>query len=166
MLKLLSWNINGIGKEEKRKWVRDAVRARRISFLCLQETKAALNHNWQVKALWSGNSQDFAAQEAVGNSSGILTVWDPVHFSASSVTKQAGFVAVKGIWKENRLPLGVINVYTPQSVSRRRALWEAIKASINEDSCTTWIVCGDFNEVRSPEERKGSVFDPYGASFF
>lgn len=31
---------------------------------------------------------------------------------------------------------------------------------------TAWVICGDLNEVRSAEERKGSVFDPTGAHTF
>ena len=29
-----------------------------------------------------------------------------------------------------------------------------------------WILCGDFNEVRKPDERKGSVFVERGAQLF
>ncbi|GKC81301.1 RNA-directed DNA polymerase, eukaryota, partial [Tanacetum coccineum] len=50
-------------------------------------------------------------------------------------------------------------------VSRKRILWDYLSYII-----CRWngelIVMGDFNEVRSNDERRGSCFNPYGAKYF
>nr|GEV99269.1 putative RNA-directed DNA polymerase, eukaryota, reverse transcriptase zinc-binding domain protein [Tanacetum cinerariifolium] len=58
-----------------------------------------------------------------------------------------------------------IIVYAPQSLSSKRRLWSYLESIIinwRGDS----LVMGDFNEVRSIDERWGSVFDKNGAKTF
>ncbi|KAJ9556157.1 hypothetical protein OSB04_010771 [Centaurea solstitialis] len=166
MLKILSWNINGMGKETKRKWVKDIVATQKISFLCLQETKMVVEHDWQVSSVWGRKSMEFVALDSCGHSSGILTVWNCDLFKVTLSTKHDGFVAVLGLWLSSNTKLGVINVYAPQEARLKKALWGNIKTVLHSESDAAWVVCGDFNEVRSAEERKGSVFDSRGARCF
>ncbi|KAJ9565542.1 hypothetical protein OSB04_001508 [Centaurea solstitialis] len=163
---VLSWNLNGLGKGEKRLWINDTVMQRNIGILCLQETKTSVQQEWQISSIWRGKSVGFVSLDAIGNSAGILTVWDTNLFDVSDSCKQEGFVAVWGVWKEKQIPLGGINVYAPQCVSSRRSLWHAIQWVVRTNGDSAWIVCGDFNEVRFPEERLGSVFDSLGARSF
>ncbi|KAJ9545225.1 hypothetical protein OSB04_024932 [Centaurea solstitialis] len=155
-----------MGKESKRSWAKKMVSDHKISFLCLQETKVVIEHEWQVKSVWGGNNLGFAALDSSGNSAGILTVWNDNLFKLQSSFKQEGFVAVLGLWQGNNAKLGVINVYAPQNARRKKELWENISRVMRLDTEAAWIVCGDFNEVRSADERKGSTFDPLGARCF
>ena len=164
MLKVLSWNLNGMGKAQK-KWVKDSIVDHKISFLCLQETKTSITQEWQINSIWGGKNPEFLALDSVGNSSGIVTVWDSNLFEVAKTEKNDGIV-VTGIWKEKKIKLGIINVYAQQGLRSKKALWESMLRIIRADLDVAWIVCGDFNEVRSAEERKGSVFDPLGASNF
>nr|GEV84792.1 RNA-directed DNA polymerase, eukaryota [Tanacetum cinerariifolium] len=59
----------------------------------------------------------------------------------------------------------MISIYAPQDIRDKKMLWEYLSLVISnwkEDV----IVMGDFNEVRSPNERYGSVFNPQGANIF
>nr|GEY82122.1 RNA-directed DNA polymerase, eukaryota [Tanacetum cinerariifolium] len=56
-------------------------------------------------------------------------------------------------------------VYAPQEVSRKRALWDYISHIIGRWNGEA-IVMGDFNEVRTSDERRGSCFNTYGAKHF
>ena len=64
--------------------------------------------------------------DAVGNSVGILTVWDPTLFKVLESSKHEGFVVIKGVWKDSQISLGIINVYALQSVSKRKVMWLGI----------------------------------------
>lgn len=99
-------------------------------------------------------------------SGGICTIWDPECFSVDEMIRDCNFVTIKGKWASIKTPCGIINVYAPQDVSLKAALWIKITDVINADSELIWIICGDFNEVRNREERKGSIFDPKGAFIF
>lgn len=166
MLKVLSWNINGMGKESKCKWSKDRVAEHKISFLCLQETKSSITADWQVARVWGRNSWDFASLDAVGNSSGILTVWDSSLFKLQRSFSHEGLVSVYGLWLGNNTKLGIINVYAPQNITCKKELWGRIETEMQSDPDAAWVVCGDFNEVRAADERKGSTFDPRGARLF
>nr|GEW12599.1 RNA-directed DNA polymerase, eukaryota [Tanacetum cinerariifolium] len=58
-----------------------------------------------------------------------------------------------------------VSIYAPQQAAYKRVLWEYMSILLgrwNGDS----ILIGDFNEVRSREERQGSCFNPYSARVF
>ncbi|GJS21722.1 RNA-directed DNA polymerase, eukaryota [Tanacetum coccineum] len=59
----------------------------------------------------------------------------------------------------------IVVIYTPQSIVRKRVLWEYITLLISRWDGET-IVIGDFNEVRSIDERFGSVFNGSSARHF
>ncbi|GJZ12725.1 RNA-directed DNA polymerase, eukaryota [Tanacetum coccineum] len=70
-----------------------------------------------------------------------------------------------GTWIPSNSNLLIISVYAPQPRVEKRLLWNYISSLI-----THWqgdaLVLGDFNEVRNTEERRGSVFNLYGAADF
>ncbi|KAJ9564376.1 hypothetical protein OSB04_000342 [Centaurea solstitialis] len=143
-----------MGKESKRKWARDL------------ETKTSIDADWQVASVWGNSNRDFVALNSSGNSSGLLTVWDCNLFKMNKSVKHDGFIAVHGVWRGNNAKVGIINVYAPQRAIEKNLLWDDIKRELLRTSDVAWIVCGDFNEVRSAEERKGSKFDSRGANCF
>ncbi|KAJ9547331.1 hypothetical protein OSB04_019874 [Centaurea solstitialis] len=85
-------NLNGLGKQSKRSWVKTLVAEHNVKFLCIQETKTAVQHHWQVKSIWGQKGFDFASLDSSGNSSGILSVWDCNFFKLQKSVKQEGFV--------------------------------------------------------------------------
>jgi len=161
MVKVLSWNINGLGKVEKRCWVQKMVKENNLSFLCLQETKMSAMRIGDVYSLWGGGKQvEFVALDAVGYSGGILSAWNTNLFVASKTDKQEGLVAVLGVWINNNISLGVINVYVPQNLRRKKTLWTKILDVMRWDLEATWIKKSRFNsrswpisKIKNIEER-------------
>ncbi|KAD4982263.1 hypothetical protein E3N88_18934 [Mikania micrantha] len=62
-------------------------------------------------------------------------------------------------------PFIIINIYAPQDLSRKLALWE-ILIGLMRENYGMWILLGDFNEVRTIFERLNSDFDHWGAREF
>ncbi|GJW92989.1 RNA-directed DNA polymerase, eukaryota [Tanacetum coccineum] len=58
-----------------------------------------------------------------------------------------------------------IAIYAPQQTSCKRKLWDYISNIVGRWNGES-IIMGDFNEVRSSEERRGSCFNPYSARYF
>ncbi|GJZ85929.1 RNA-directed DNA polymerase, eukaryota [Tanacetum coccineum] len=102
---------------------------------------------------------------SVGNSGGILCVWDPRMFRKQNSTVSDYFVAIQGVWIPNAKKCLIISVYAPQEVSEKKMLWSYLNHVIDNWSGET-IIMGDFNEVRSKEERYGSIFNDHYASLF
>nr|GFA34064.1 RNA-directed DNA polymerase, eukaryota, nucleotide-binding alpha-beta plait domain protein [Tanacetum cinerariifolium] len=85
---------------------------------------------FSIKACWGFLSFDSAVSPSVGNSGGILCVWDSNMFHRDNSTVLDYFIAIMDRWKGDV------------------------------------IVMGDFNEVRSEDERYGSIFNARGADAF
>ncbi|GJW71086.1 RNA-directed DNA polymerase, eukaryota, reverse transcriptase zinc-binding domain protein, partial [Tanacetum coccineum] len=87
------------------------------------------------------------------------------YFSRSTSWEGEGYLALLGNWLHIPIPCLFIIVYAPQDQWRKRKLWNDLDQLISAHNSFT-IVLGDFNEVRSPEEWKGTVFYSRGASRF
>ncbi|GKA81649.1 RNA-directed DNA polymerase, eukaryota [Tanacetum coccineum] len=118
-----------------------------------------------VKTLWGNHRFEFIISDAAGNSGGILCVWDPSFFRKEQHIILDNFVALYGTWIPKKANLLVIFVYAPQPLMCKRVLWDCISILINrwDGHC---LVMGDFNEVRFPGDRMGTVFNVQGANEF
>nr|GEY63204.1 RNA-directed DNA polymerase, eukaryota, nucleotide-binding alpha-beta plait domain protein [Tanacetum cinerariifolium] len=122
-----------------------------------------------IQGLGSKAKKDWAKElignGAIGNFGGIFCMWDPNVFLKENHAISDNFVAVTRTWIPTCSKLLIISVYAPQSRVDKRVLWNFIYSLV-----TRWhgesLVLGDFNEVRSTNERRGSIFNIYGAADF
>ncbi|GKC04476.1 RNA-directed DNA polymerase, eukaryota, partial [Tanacetum coccineum] len=70
-----------------------------------------------------------------------------------------------GTWLPNNKNMLIISVYAPQELAEKKMLWNYLNLVINRWKGDV-IVMGDFNEVRSEDERYGSIFNARGAAAF
>ncbi|GJR29057.1 RNA-directed DNA polymerase, eukaryota [Tanacetum coccineum] len=136
-----------------------------VNFLALQETKMEAVDCFCIKQCWGNLSFEYVCGPSVGNSGGILCVWDPSMFRKLNSTVSDYFVAIQGVWIPNARKCLIISIYAPQEISEKKMLWNYLNHVIENWSGET-IIMGDFNEVRSKEERFGSVFNIHGAAAF
>ncbi|GKA24778.1 RNA-directed DNA polymerase, eukaryota, partial [Tanacetum coccineum] len=136
-----------------------------VNFLSLQETKLETADNFCIKNCWGNLSFEFVCGPSVGNSGGIICVWDPSLFCKHNSTISDYFVAIQGEWIPNVKKYLIISVYAPKEFSEKRMLWSYLNHMIDNWSGES-ILMGDFNEVRSKEERFGSIFNNHNAIAF
>nr|GEV58065.1 RNA-directed DNA polymerase, eukaryota [Tanacetum cinerariifolium] len=103
--------------------------------------------------------------DSLGNSGGILCIWEATVFKKDYVTISDNFVAIYGTWIPSNVKILIVAIYAPQQPADKRDLWEYLSILIGRWKGES-ILMGDFNEVRSREERRGSVFNPSGARIF
>ncbi|GKA38027.1 RNA-directed DNA polymerase, eukaryota, partial [Tanacetum coccineum] len=103
--------------------------------------------------------------DIAGNSGGILCVWEQSIFKKDGVTVSDNFIALYGTWVPTNTRILIVVVYAPQAPASKHMLWDYISSLINRWDGET-IVMGDFNAVRSEEERFGSVFNRSCARYF
>ncbi|GJZ25236.1 RNA-directed DNA polymerase, eukaryota [Tanacetum coccineum] len=156
---------SGLAQKAKKDWVKELCIKNKVNFLALQETKMENVDNFCIKNCWGNLSFEFVYSPSVGNSGGILCVWDPRMFRKQNSTVSDYFVAIQGVWIPNAKKCLIISVYAPQEVSEKKMLWSYLNHVIDNWSGET-IIMGDFNEVRSKEERYGSIFNDHYASLF
>ncbi|GKC47378.1 RNA-directed DNA polymerase, eukaryota [Tanacetum coccineum] len=103
--------------------------------------------------------------DSVGNSGGILCIWDPNFFRRSSFTRSDYFVIVRGVWLKSGIDLMIVVVYAPQEAKEKRMLWDYL-AHVSNQWVGKLVMMGDFNEVRYKSDRYGSNFNAHDAEIF
>ncbi|GJZ03371.1 RNA-directed DNA polymerase, eukaryota [Tanacetum coccineum] len=164
-MNILSLNVQGLGHKTKKEWIRELSIKNKINFLSIQETKMSGISHMDVKFMWGNSNYDFVFSESLGSSGGILCVWEASVFKKDNVTISDNFVAIYGTWIPTNSKILFVAVYAPQAVLCKRSLWDYIMLLIGRWKGES-IVMGDFNEVRSKEERRGSIFNPSSAKYF
>lgn len=107
------------------------------------------------KSLWWEQNFDWECVEAEGRSGGILSIWNDKIFCKTSSWQTRGVLAVNGFLKEDGSQVCILNVYAPCSTTDRIILWDIICNYLASYSATLVCVMGDFNAIRSPNERSG-----------
>ncbi|XP_028085600.1 uncharacterized protein LOC114286624 [Camellia sinensis] len=80
-MKILIWNIRGIGREEKRGKIRKLVNDRNIDIVLIQETKKAVITNREVREMWVRTRMEFMSVDSEGTAGGLLCIWDQRYFN-------------------------------------------------------------------------------------
>ncbi|GKA10508.1 RNA-directed DNA polymerase, eukaryota [Tanacetum coccineum] len=154
-----------LAEKVKKDWVKELSIKNKVNFLAIQETKMEKIDEFCVKQCWGNLVFDYAYSEAVGNSGGILCVWDTNSFCKSSVTVSDYFVINRGHWRSTGKNMMIIAVYAPQESKEKQSLWDFLHHEIGKWNGDV-IIMGDFNEVRVKSDRFGSHFNPFGAQRF
>ncbi|XP_071740959.1 uncharacterized protein [Rutidosis leptorrhynchoides] len=127
---IVSLNIRGFGcgKESKFGDVRNLCITVRPSILALQETKCRLRDDKWFFALWGSTDCGFTQKEIIGKSGG------------------GGQML---IWDKS--------VFEVDSELIEKKMWESLDRLLNING-VSWVLCGDFNEVRDPSESLNCEF--------
>ncbi|GKC12731.1 RNA-directed DNA polymerase, eukaryota [Tanacetum coccineum] len=131
----------------------------------IKETKMESIELFDIKRCWGNFVFDYVHSDSVGNSGGILCVWDPKSYVKLSATVSDYFVILRGNWVSNGNLLLIISVYAPQDLTEKKLVWDYLGHVI-----ANWkgevIIIGDFNEVRNKNKRFGSNYNVQGANAF
>ncbi|GKB20293.1 RNA-directed DNA polymerase, eukaryota [Tanacetum coccineum] len=154
-----------LGSKAKKDWIKELNNKHKVNFLSIQETKSDHISDMDIKSLWGNSKFDCTISESVGNSGGILCVWDPSVFCKENHIISDNFIALYGSWVSKKVKLLMISIYAPQSSASKRILWNYISNLIG---CWDghYMVMGDFNEVRCVKDRFGSEFNAQSANEF
>nr|GEZ30347.1 RNA-directed DNA polymerase, eukaryota [Tanacetum cinerariifolium] len=133
--------------------------------IALPETETDSISHMDVKFIWRNSNYQFVCSDSVGNSGGILCAWEDSIFKKDSVSVADNFIALYGTWLPKNSKVLILVFYAPQYPVLKRILWNYISGWIAQWHGES-IVMGDFNEVRSKEERFGSQFNHSSARDF
>nr|GEW39691.1 RNA-directed DNA polymerase, eukaryota [Tanacetum cinerariifolium] len=86
-------------------------------------------------------------------------------FKKDYATIPDNFVSIYGTWLPINSKILFAAIYAPQEASCKRVLWEYVSILIGRWNGET-VILGDFNEVRSIDESRGSCFNPSSARVF
>ncbi|KAG5017276.1 hypothetical protein JHK85_023412 [Glycine max] len=110
--KIVSFNVRGLGKSIKWKFIRNLERKEGVQLLCLQETKKEAVSRELCIALWGNCDVQWFFSPSIGAAGGLLCLWDSNSFSLSSYFQGEDHVNLEDIWKEKNCEVVIVNVYS------------------------------------------------------
>lgn len=155
-MSLLSRNCRGIGAREKRSQIRKLTKSHKPSFLFIQESISENINPKTIKTLWPIDDIEWLFSPSIGNSGGLISLWEKSSFQMESSFIQRNWIAIQGSIVTSRFRCVLINIYNPCSIEGRALIWTDILEFCRSNTYPT-LIMGDFNEVLSSSER-GSGF--------
>ncbi|RVW91468.1 Transposon TX1 uncharacterized 149 kDa protein [Vitis vinifera] len=152
-MKIISWNVRGLGSRNKRRMIKDFLRSENPDVVMIQETKKENCDRRFVGSVWTIRNKDWVALPASGASGGILIIWDSKILSREEVVIGSFSVSVK-FSLDGCGPLWISAVYGPNSPSLRKDFWVEL-FDIYGLTYPLWCVGGDFNVIRRSSEKMG-----------
>lgn len=153
VMKLVSWNVRGLGGIEKRREVRRLVGEKSPFILCLQETKLSVCDNFLCNSLWGDPNHAYSYRPSVGASGGLLIVWDSKEVEVWSSGSQEHVLHIHGRFIRTNEEFYLFNIYAPCDDRTKQELWVSLSARLQLLGGAKVCLCGDFNAVRNVEER-------------
>ncbi|KAK0597825.1 hypothetical protein LWI29_028940 [Acer saccharum] len=145
---LLSWNIRGFGKAEKKRVVKGLVSKFKPMVLFLQETKLKSFDSRIIRAVGGQILNRGVGVDAIGLARGLLSLWNDEQFVISDCILRTSCILLVGELVEQKMVVGFCNVYAPCVESERKSLWNDL-ANLMNSFPIPWVVGGDFNVVVS-----------------
>ncbi|CAJ2674421.1 unnamed protein product [Trifolium pratense] len=131
--------------------------------LCIQETKLQSCDDAICSTLWGNSSHGYSYRPSVGASGGLLTLWDTAEVEVWSSGSSENVLWCHGLFVRSGEEFYLANVYAPCNSRAKQVLWDSLSVIIQALGRSRVCVCGDFNAVRSVEERR-SANDGYRPS--
>ncbi|KAL8540253.1 hypothetical protein ACS0TY_001731 [Phlomoides rotata] len=144
----------GISEEARKAWELQHQRARKEGEE-KRETKLESISDNICKSIWGHSKFDWAFKASVGRSGGILSLWNSDIFRKTSSWDSCGMLVINGFFPADGRRGVLINVYASCSYAEKKGVWDTISLVMDQYSEACICVVGDFNAIRSPEERVG-----------
>eukprot|EP00253_Pinus_taeda_P024539 PITA_24539 len=153
-MKLISWNVRGLNSPSKHRMIKNLIMREKPAIVFLQETKCSSTtiDSLSNKA-WAGSSS--ISVDASGASGSLAILWNP------QIVSLDNFHATLHLIQETFHLIGtkihghLTNVYFPQIIQQKLDLLETISLLNEHRRFPLWIGGGDFNIIKSMEEKQG-----------
>lgn len=151
MISIFCWNARGLGLSNKRRALKELLLTHNIDIVAIQETKRESIPTRQLNAL-SNNITFWLYKSSLGSSGGILVGINDSKFSIIDTwIKDFSITILLSNKSENFTWLYTV-VYGLVISSRRTEFLNEIR-DISQLGYPSWLICGDFNLIRSRAEK-------------
>ncbi|XP_071728255.1 uncharacterized protein [Rutidosis leptorrhynchoides] len=121
--------------------------------VAIQESKCLEVDDSLMENMWGSLNFGFIQKPMVGKSGGMFLIWNTDAFSVSEAVEGQFFLVVKGKWLGRDNDTIIVNVYGAHADVDKAKFWDSVKSLMKFEN-QDWVLCGDFNKVRSFEERE------------
>jgi exonuclease III len=150
--KILVWNVRGINSQQKWNAIKDKLGESSAGIVCLQETKhdnfdPAYLRNFCPRSLYH-----FEFYLSVGALGGLIVIWNPALFDGILVSANAYSITMTFTCALTGKCFHLTNIYGP-CPSNEKASFISWLYNFDTSPFKNWILAGDFNLMRSTENR-------------
>ncbi|GMI98325.1 hypothetical protein HRI_003501800 [Hibiscus trionum] len=125
-INILSWNIRGFRKREKKRSLRTLIQKHNPCLLFVQESKVEILSEYEIRRFWNSSNLDFVVSPAIGSAGGLFSIWNSDIFTALEKYSYQRFIVVIGTFKHSNFFCGFINVYAPSVDSEKTKFLEEL----------------------------------------
>lgn len=156
-MNILNWNIRGMNSPRKRLALKDYLQKYQVDIVAIQETKKEEFTNRFLRSL-SPRLDLWIHLPSSGASGGILFGGDSNKIEIQSHSIHQFCLDVHFFNKIDRTEWQYTIVYGPTRRHLKKELWKELN-TIRQGHTKFWVISGDFNALRTPQDKSGSNFD-------
>ena len=153
-MRLASWNIRGFGDDKKKSMIKSLIKEEKLDLIGLVETKHNTLTEWDMFRCWGHQGSEFMHIIAVNGSGGLILSWHKDIFMMQNSFARERWLCVEGKFFKAGSQCAICLVYAPSEHQNRLKVWDQLRG-IRAFTAVPLILLGDFNEVLSPQERRG-----------
>ncbi|KAK8573835.1 hypothetical protein V6N13_096766 [Hibiscus sabdariffa] len=131
-MRVLSWNVRGLGSSVKRSAIRRILRQQHIEMVFLVETKLGVMPEAIIKSIWWTDSFSFIVSTSMGLSRGIVFIWEVGKFDVIDSFLDSNFVLIRWKWCVDNWECAMIAVYAPCEFVLQQELWGCFVSFVEE----------------------------------
>ena len=130
LMKLILFNVRGLGSKEKIRMLRRLTVKNKPWFLLIQETNIEKVGFNLTRRIWFDDSgvMEYVASE--GNSGGLIIVWDDRTFVVQEIVKRFRFLVLIRELSQLKIQVAIVNVYAPNDDEGKRMLWGELRRTM------------------------------------
>ena len=164
-LTIVSWNVRGLGEDEKCIAVRDTLVTCHPTVACIQETKLSAISPPKFRSFLPANLGGHCFLAADGSRGGVTTTWDDSQLTLLSADIRSFSVTTTLTAALSDLTFTLTNVYAPSDHQQTPEFLDELR-EIAGIVTGPWIIAGDFNLIRTPDEKNNDNFNAHLAEIF
>jgi len=164
-MKGVFWNSRGLGDLAKHRYLAELVKEEQINFIALSETGRDSFPDHVLKNLCGGHDFLWHTMAPHGRSGGILLGVDMNVFDIGAIVEGDYYVKFTLRVKSNDFKFVLYSVYGPAQLQHKRDFLVEMANTCSKESLP-YIIGGDFNIMRCPEDKSTGDFDPKWPDLF
>jgi hypothetical protein len=149
---VLCWNIRGINAENKWESLRNKIIESCCDIVTIQETKREHFDVSYIKKFCPASFDALCFLPSIGASWGILVVWKISVFHGVEVFQNSFAISIEFCSVHNNDSWVLTSIYGPCGAEGKQAFLDWFE-NISMPDSVDWLIVGDFNMYRNPEDR-------------
>ena len=109
----MNWNVRGINSKERWDDIRDRTEESQCDIICIEETKRDFFDTAYLRKFFHRKFNQFAYVPSIGNSGGIITIWNGNKFQGTIIDQNRFQLTIKIVCYLSGTIIFLTNIYIP-----------------------------------------------------